>query len=120
MKRRCPLLRRKFIRVPHKAQAARDKQRKVLLLSPKIEGGNVAYRRALLSAVVIAATTVGILPALSGAQPLLLERERALKAKDVFKECEACPEMVVIPAGSFTMGSPASEPERHSSEGPQH
>ncbi len=79
-----------------------------------------ADRRALARAVVIAATTVGILPAVSGAQPLLLERERALKAKDVFKECEACPEMVVIPAGSFTMGSPASEPERHSSEGPQH
>lgn len=27
--------------------------------------------------------------------------------------------MVVIPAGSFTMGSPANEPERYSDEGPQ-
>ena len=30
------------------------------------------------------------------------------------------PEMVVIPAGSFMMGSPASEPERDNDEGPQH
>ena len=26
--------------------------------------------------------------------------------------CPTCPEMVVVPAGSFTMGSPASEPQR--------
>jgi len=30
------------------------------------------------------------------------------------------PEMVRIPAGSFLMGSPASEPERDADEGPQH
>ena len=30
-----------------------------------------------------------------------------------------CPEMVVIPAGKFTMGSPANEPGRQSREGPQ-
>lgn len=29
------------------------------------------------------------------------------------------PQMVVIPAGRFTMGSPETEPERHESEGPQ-
>ena len=28
------------------------------------------------------------------------------------KACQNCPEMVVAPAGSFTMGTPASEPER--------
>jgi len=37
-----------------------------------------------------------------------------------FKDCPDCPEMVMIPAGSFTMGSPASEPERDDNEGPQH
>ena len=37
-----------------------------------------------------------------------------------FRDCDVCPEMVVIPAGSFTMGSPESEPERSSDEGPQH
>jgi formylglycine-generating enzyme required for sulfatase activity len=32
-------------------------------------------------------------------------QEGALKPKDAFKECSACPEMVVVPAGSFLMGS---------------
>jgi formylglycine-generating enzyme required for sulfatase activity/uncharacterized caspase-like protein len=44
----------------------------------------------------------------------------ALKRGDVFKECADCPAMVVIPEGSFTMGSPASEPGRENDEGPQH
>ena len=39
---------------------------------------------------------------------------------DSFKDCQNCPEMVIAPAGSFTMGSPESEPERYSDEGPQH
>src|SRR6185312_2755490 len=37
-----------------------------------------------------------------------------------FKECPDCPQMVGIPAGSFTMGSPTHEPGRFDSEGPQH
>ena len=39
---------------------------------------------------------------------------------DVFRDCPDCPEMVVVPAGSFTMGSPPSEEGRSDSEGPQH
>ena len=37
----------------------------------------------------------------------------------VFRDCSACPQMVVVPPGSFTMGSPASEEGRFSNEGPQ-
>ena len=36
-----------------------------------------------------------------------------------FQEAEFAPEMVVIPAGEFTMGSPEDEPERRDTEGPQ-
>jgi uncharacterized protein len=39
---------------------------------------------------------------------------------DTFKDCALCPEMVVIPPGTFRMGSPSSEPERDDDEGPQH
>lgn len=36
-----------------------------------------------------------------------------------FRDCPDCPEMVVVPAGSFMMGSPASEEGRRPDEGPQ-
>lgn len=38
----------------------------------------------------------------------------------VFRDCDHCPEMVVVPAGRFEMGSPASESGRDGDEGPQH
>ena len=38
----------------------------------------------------------------------------------VFRDCDGCPAVVVIPAGEFMMGSPASEEGRHDDEGPQH
>jgi formylglycine-generating enzyme required for sulfatase activity len=44
----------------------------------------------------------------------------AQKRGDVFKDCAKCPEMVVVPPGSFEMGSPASEEGRISDEGPRH
>ena len=51
--------------------------------------------------------------------PLTREEEAALRPGDVFKEAQFAPEMVVVPAGSFPMGTP--EYLRHfSDEGPQH
>jgi formylglycine-generating enzyme required for sulfatase activity len=45
---------------------------------------------------------------------------RCLKPGDTFRDCDECSEMVVIPAGSFMMGSPESEEGRSPDEGPQH
>jgi formylglycine-generating enzyme required for sulfatase activity len=61
--------------------------------------------------------------ALSHVRPYVLSaaQARALKPGDSFKECARdCPEMVVIPAGSFTMGSPKFEPAHLPSDEPQH
>ena len=48
-------------------------------------------------------------------------RERAfglLAAVGAFRDCVDCPEMAVVPAGSFELGSAAGEAGRHAAEGP--
>ena len=55
-----------------------------------------------------------------GIFPLTPEREAVLKPKDSFKECNDCPEMVVVPKGSFMMGTPATEIDRSKGEDPVH
>ena len=37
-----------------------------------------------------------------------------------FSDCTVCPEMVVVPPGSYMMGSPANEADRDDDEGPPH
>jgi formylglycine-generating enzyme required for sulfatase activity len=69
--------------------------------------------------------TVTLPYALSQVQPHVLSAasERALKPGQSFKECaQDCPEMVVLPAGSFMMGAPASESQTpgYANEIPQH
>ena len=44
-------------------------------------------------------------------------RERLPGAR--LRDCEACPQLVVVPSGSFMMGSPDSEWGRFNNEGPQ-
>jgi len=45
---------------------------------------------------------------------------QALKPGESFNECTNCPEMIVVAAGSFVMGSPANEPGHDDTEEPQH
>ena len=53
-----------------------------------------------------------------------LAQSRTLRTGEVFRDRFTSgsgqgPEMVVLPSGSFTIGSPASEPGRNDDEGPQ-
>jgi formylglycine-generating enzyme required for sulfatase activity len=49
------------------------------------------------------------------------EKARAEKPGSDFQECaNGCPAMIVIQAGKFMMGSPDSESDRQTTEGPQH
>ncbi len=68
----------------------------------------------------VAPAPTAVAPTKMAVTALSPERERALKPMDQFKECDDCPEMVVVPAGSFMMGSATSEPGRTTEEGPQH
>jgi formylglycine-generating enzyme required for sulfatase activity len=57
--------------------------------------------------------------ALANATPINTAQEYALKAGDPFRECTGCPQMIVVPAGHFTMGSPGVVKGRDD-ETPQH
>lgn len=51
---------------------------------------------------------------------LLETRERwPLRAGDRFRDCPQCPEMIVLPGGTFLMGSPEDEYGRQENEGPR-
>lgn len=56
---------------------------------------------------------------------LLLGSVRPVSAQQpgpgtVFRDCGACPEMVVVPPGSFRMGSPRTSRGRYEDESPRH
>jgi formylglycine-generating enzyme required for sulfatase activity len=69
-------------------------------------------------ATSVATPAVGVFP-LARVRALGTAQERALKPGDVFEECEKCPQMVVVPVGSFTMGSPEDEAGRAANESPE-
>ena len=66
-----------------------------------------------LPALAFAAVVTSLLPGVAQAS------EPAQPGK-VFKDCKDCPEMVVLPTGTFTMGTPDNEVGREPDEGPLH
>ena len=81
--------------------------------SPTLEAALPVERAAELSLNPgVAAPAVPVPPA---AAP-----ETRTQPGQTLRDCDSCPELIVIPKGSFTMGSPESEPDRFATEGPQH
>ena len=74
------------------------------------------------SAIVAIAVAVGAALFFTNKQPeaSIPRRSGPVPVERSFKDCEAgCPIMVVVPTGSFLMGSPDAEPQRGNDEGPQ-
>ena len=90
---------------------------------------NPSLRRTLLAAFLLCAACIFAITAARADEPQVKDVATA-KPGTMFRECTDCPEMMVIPAGSFTMGSPESEkiwatkhgasPQSVSDEAPQH
>jgi formylglycine-generating enzyme required for sulfatase activity len=93
------------------------------------QGARAGEARERLAALDLDARTKGLRTQQSKSGPavaapvivdqLSADQERALKPQEHFRECDNCPEMVVVPGGSFVMGSPGNEPSRTADEGPQ-
>ncbi|MFZ1413086.1 MAG: SUMF1/EgtB/PvdO family nonheme iron enzyme [Defluviicoccus sp.] len=73
-----------------------------------------------IAAPPIAAPLVAPPPQAPPVQPAVGVSPRTYKALEIFKDCDSCPEMVALPGGTFTMGSPQNEEGRDNDEGPQH
>ena len=75
--------------------------------------------RALYQFLSVRCSLVSLLQATVLVIALTTEAANAQKAGEVFRDCDVCPNMVVVPPGSFMMGSDSTEEGRADNEGPQ-
>ena len=55
-----------------------------------------------------------------GIRPDRMPKQQTWNPGDTFQDCPECPKLVVVPSGSFIMGSPKNEKGRWNNEGPMH
>ena len=91
------------------------------VVGEQVVSDSIAEARQLTAAEAEEAQRVSdsIARAEAEAQRLAAAAERRRPGR-VFRDCGTCPEMVVVPSGSYMMGSPASEAGRFDNEGPRH
>jgi formylglycine-generating enzyme required for sulfatase activity len=76
-------------------------------------------RRLIVVAHSVIAPAVAVLIAFGG-QSAAQSGDISFEPATNFRDCAVCPEMVVVPAGSYVMGSPRAETSRSEDEGPRH
>ncbi len=104
------------------AQAQAEANMKLAAVLPADPGlAQQAAKQASTGCPGISAQTTSL--SLGDAKTLALPEECGLKPRDAFKECPNCPEMVVVPAGEFVMGSSKEDIDNGlaaANEAPQH
>ena len=85
-------------------------------------GGRASSMMALLDAEATLGAGVGGdgIKSIEGDSVISPVDAALLDAGDTFRDCAGCPEMVVVPVGSFMMGSSEGEERRYDNEGPRH
>lgn len=86
----------------------------------KTAEARVEFKKALDSGTLPAAQAEIARQQLAGPpqQPVRVAEAPAWQAGQIIRDCSDCPQMVVVPAGQFVMGSPGSESGRSAGETP--
>src|SRR5690606_13103215 len=76
----------------------------------------MTVRKSFSATALVLTLAAGPLFAQSGPAPAAAIQSQAWTPGQTFKECRNCPEMIVLPAGTFMMGSPPDDPMRRDNE----
>src|SRR5262245_1714384 len=100
------------------ATASIARERQQAELAPQVTySGPIHTPRAWAAMLTLFFSAIWGATFLLGGTSLTSQRQGLGEPLSVFQDCETCPEMVVLPAGDFMMGSPASELGRVDVEG---